>query len=178
MTDPRTPRTEAGRALWERLRPYYPPLEYDGWSEWIAAIEAEASPLGSSERLAAAPAVVADIETRHKKFTGWLDRHPGLDPASDLYRAHLDREVLLTILAADPALSDPDAERQRAIGEAVERLPRFANIARVGDEYIVLTFPYRDEMSASSFVGTGYGKAATLPDAIAAALPAAQEAER
>jgi hypothetical protein len=96
MTEPRTPRTEAGRALLDGL----PVAVTDEWVNAILAIEAEAS-LGSSERLAAA-----------LEAAGVWD--PELESAA---------EHAACILAADPALSDPDAERQRAVGEAVERLP-------------------------------------------------------
>jgi hypothetical protein len=37
------PQTPTGKRLWERLTPYYPPVEYDGWAEWVATIESEAA---------------------------------------------------------------------------------------------------------------------------------------
>jgi hypothetical protein len=95
MTDPRTPRTEAGRALLNGL----PVIVTDEWVDAILAIEAEASPLGSSERLAAA------LHAEDCVCGPW----PGPSGIhSDRYRGKARR-----ILAADPALSDPDAERQR-----------------------------------------------------------------
>jgi hypothetical protein len=173
MTD-RTPRTEAGRtfaaeldSFFQRghvtgclmLDPYAEPRDCDCYRDLLdAGLDIETSPLGSSERLAAA-----------------------IDP---LYRIHEAREpdhaprtslscvgcAILEALAADPALSDPDAERQRAIGEAVERLPHGCLLGQWDDESGWAVFSHDMEEVK--------GSGPTLPAAIAAALPAAQEPER
>jgi hypothetical protein len=77
--------------------------------------------------------------------------------------------------------SDPDAERQRAIGEAVERLPDDQSWDIVyerpgsGDDVP----PFGVVVWSSGGPGTlARGRGDTLPGAIAAALPAAQEPER
>jgi hypothetical protein len=119
MTDPRTPRTEprtvAGKAA---VMTAYPP-DMQGVNnrrlalrvlvakaEEEAAIEAEASTLGSSERLAAAlrDMVVANLGSPDKFDPG--DLMSGLPSVEEL-AAEIVRHL--------PALSDPDAERQRAI---------------------------------------------------------------
>jgi hypothetical protein len=119
MTDPRTPRTEprtvAGKAA---VMTAYPP-DMQGVNnrrlalrvlvakaEEEAAIEAEASTLASSERLAAAlrDMVVANLGSPDKFDPG--DLMSGLPSVEEL-AAEIVRHL--------PALSDPDAERQRAI---------------------------------------------------------------
>jgi hypothetical protein len=184
MTDPRTPRTEAGRAMRKMW-------SLDGGEERrltaaILAIEAEAStlgsikpvrdrppmslpdsayeaPLGSSERLAAA---------LHKAE---VDCWPSVD---DCHEANAHIGAARRILAADPALSDPDAERQRAIGEAVERLPAWSRIDRTDVRWRVLL--YRGDAEMRKGYGTAMDMVArdALPEAIDAVLPAAQEPER
>jgi hypothetical protein len=137
MTDPRTPRTEAGRALFS-LR-VGEGMERSEFLTAILAIEAEASTLGSSERLAAA-----------------LEYYFGKLPLVTQHGLRTPREVADALLA-DPALSDPDAERQRAIGEPFEQRVYSildAQAARLGRiEHV-------------------------LADLRRAALPAAQEPER
>jgi hypothetical protein len=108
MTDPRTPRTEAGRALLEAGFGVY---HHDacGYHDHtqrecdcslprrVRGIEAEAS---------------EDVRAAAWEAVRWLeygtDRAEGDAATASRLRA---------ILAADPTLSDPDAERQRAIGE-------------------------------------------------------------
>jgi hypothetical protein len=107
MTDPRTPRTEAGRALLEAGFGVY---HHDacGYHDHtqrecdcslprrVRGIEAEAS---------------EDVRAAAWEAVRWLeygtDRAEGDAATASRLRA---------ALAADPALSDPDAERQRAIG--------------------------------------------------------------
>jgi hypothetical protein len=100
-------------------------------------------------------------------------REPGAYP-------HFGPEKDLRRLADDlaAALSDPDAERQRAIGEAVERLPAWSRIDRTDVRWRVLL--YRGDAEMRKGYGTAMDMVARddLPAAIAAALPAAQGPER
>jgi hypothetical protein len=105
------PGTEAGKALLRYGRAMYATK----WAETdyinlVLAIEAEASTLGSSERLAAALRAIRDL----CDYT----------TVEDMRAQHgSEQRVLFAVipamadeaLAADPAPSDPDAERQRAI---------------------------------------------------------------
>jgi hypothetical protein len=115
MTDPRTPRTEAGRELWtapccgQRCNlddAGEPIVRRTITHAAILAIEAEASTLGSSERLAAA---LRDGRVhsagRDHEAVWWCD---GCVPVAV--------KEALSAAPDHPALSDPDAERQRAIG--------------------------------------------------------------
>jgi hypothetical protein len=184
MTDPRTPRTEAGRtraALITVLEDHNylstaRRCDCDGWAQGdggyftdhLADAILEASTLGSSERLAAAIRAADHVDPG---IFGMVDIS---DPAAD--------DAARAILAADPALfALPDAERQRAIGEAVERLPK-------GEDWSLHYFARRAGSPADGgryqagldWRGgmSGTGQHATIEAAIAAALPAAQEPER
>jgi hypothetical protein len=155
MTDPRTPSTEAGRRLMRSTETQddgtWSGLDLTAFRDGILAIEAEASTLASSERLAAA--LHAALYEEHRKYV----THPEAEDCD-----------VCELLNADPALSDPDAERQRAIGE---RLP-----SRVWSWV-------HQEMRAE---GVSDEHAMARADVIrieverwlAAALPAAQEPER
>jgi hypothetical protein len=120
MTDPRTPRTEAGRALLEAGFGVY---HHDacGYHDHtqrecdcslprrVRGIEAEAS---------------EDVRAAAWEAVRWLeygtDRAEGDAATASRLRA---------ILAADPTLSDPDAERQRAIDRLpIESVIRHGNV--------------------------------------------------
>jgi hypothetical protein len=127
MTDPRTPRTEAGRLAFDDCPTCSDPSLVRLPADWQAqvgnsalipivgcgnpwhyvGIEAQASPLGSSERLAAAvhAAMEWHICVEAPAGAGYV-RRPCIVMA----------ERILASIDPD-ALSDPDAERQRAIGE-------------------------------------------------------------
>jgi hypothetical protein len=204
MTDPRTPRTEREQVLLAALVKAAVSgchmtsggtdgvwcIDHDApWAEpeslvcsdgafIVSVLEAadpiEASPLGSSERLAAAleergwenATAVGPGGTRQIRLCRLCEMEEGL-PHQDF--------CPFAILAADPAL-DPDAERQRAIGEAVERLPTSEgwgielapdgsyDVER-GRRYEVRFFESRKRPS--------YGP--TIPAAIAAALSATSD---
>jgi hypothetical protein len=184
MTDPRTPRTEApdllaeltealrqsGLMVWmgdPRSRPR--PLDEADAALLLAlmprTVERSASTLGSSERLAAALRHLRKAAfTAAKHIVVVTDYPQGVEA---LFEAI---DVADEALAADPALSDPDAERQRAIGEAVERLPHGCLLGQWDDESGWAVFSHDMEEVK--------GSGPTLPAAIAAALPAAQEPER
>jgi hypothetical protein len=114
----------------------------------------------SSERLAAAQAALSYIE--HITSASGDVR--------DEARAFVHAKARDTLAAiSDPALSDPDAERQRAIGEAVERLPKGCLLGQWDDESGWAVFSHdMDEVK---------GSGPDISEAIAAALPAAQEPE-
>jgi hypothetical protein len=174
MTDPRTPRTEAGRRLLDAFS--LDQLDLDALARDILAIEAEASTLGSSERLAAARPVwqVYEEKVMHVLERDLPDHDPDCDEGWDqrggwkCLRCKVISGVKVTFgfarPLADPALSDPDAERQRAIA-ALE----------------FVEFCYRDPMLPDDRVCPDCGRA-QRPHAdgciIAAALPATQEPER
>jgi hypothetical protein len=151
MTDPRTPRTEAGRALLRYWGTLVPDPNMTTMPDFILAIEREAAAYPSDEALAEAlhragvqcrPNALHCSRVVHVHQAARLIRQIEASGAavgsSERLAAALERLRLMTasrdayaqtvsalrqvILAADPALSDPDAERQRAIGEAVERL--------------------------------------------------------
>jgi hypothetical protein len=113
MTDPRTPSTEAGRRLMRSTETQddgtWSGLDLTAFQRAIVDAEDQAS-VGSSERLAARCAFVFD----NKMPCGATADHSVHHGAwhSDPYYPEPDHDFL----AADPALSDPDAERQRAIG--------------------------------------------------------------
>jgi hypothetical protein len=173
MTDPRTPRTEAGRRLMRSTETQddgtWSGLDLTAFRDGILAIEAEASTLASSERLAAA--LHASMGTHSRPL---LTRQ--ICPGAHMHIKEAD--AILAHLTADPALSDPDAERQRAIGEAVERLPAWSRIDRTDVRWRVLL--YRGDAEMRKGYGTAMDMVArdALPEAIDAVLPAAQEPER
>jgi hypothetical protein len=113
MTDPRTPSTEAGRRLMRSTETQddgtWSGLDLTAFQRAIVDAEDQAS-VGSSERLAARCAFVFD----NKMPCGATADHSVHHGAwhSDPYYPEPDHDFL----AADPALSDPAAERQRAIG--------------------------------------------------------------
>jgi hypothetical protein len=104
------PGTEAGKALLRYGRAMYATkwAETD-YTNLVLAIEAEASGAarGSSERLAAA------LYAAGTTLIATLRGHPGVRIDGDALDAW---EQAAERYRADPALSDPDAERQRAIG--------------------------------------------------------------
>jgi hypothetical protein len=193
------PGTEAGKALLSYGRAMYATkwAETD-YTNLVLAIEAEASTLGSSERLAAALRAIVEADdamlaTQREVAEAW---EPG-DEQSDAWlewarrysealalRSAAIQDARLTlavesIVEVGPcrcegcerkygALSDPDAERQRAIGEAVERLP-------VGWSVVMWTSAGQREWQIEDGYDTVVGFGPDLPEAIAAALPAAQE---
>jgi hypothetical protein len=137
MTDPRTPRTEAGRRIWTR-RTNPDQLVVFVEMDDILAIEAEASTaanlpvalsdpdaerqraIGDREQVLLAALVKAAVSGCHMTSGGtegvWCIDHdaPWAEPESLVCS---DGAFIVSVLdAADPALSDPDAERQRAIG--------------------------------------------------------------
>jgi hypothetical protein len=197
MTDPRTPRTEAGRALLRYWGTLVPDPNMTTMPDFILAIEREAAAYPSDEALAEAlhragvqcrPNALHCSRVVHVHQAARLIRQIEASGAavgsSERLAAALERLRLMTasrdayaqtvsalrqvILAADPALSDPDAERQRAIGEAVERLP-------VGWSVVMWTAAGQREWQIEDGYDTVVGFGPDLPEAIAAALPAAQE---
>jgi hypothetical protein len=161
MTDPRTPRTETGRRLAAVLtRGRLLAILPDDALDAILDIEAEASTLGSSERM-----------------SGWKEAEAmasgGATWAPDT-----------TYWTAGPALSDPDAERQRAIGDREQVLLAALVKAHVsgchmtsgGTEGVWCIDHDAPWAEPESLVCSDGAFIASVLDA--AALPAAQEPER
>jgi hypothetical protein len=169
MTDPRTPRTEAGRRLMRSTETQddgtWSGLDLTAFQRAIVDAEDQAS-VGSSERLAARCAFVFD----NKMPCGATADHSVHHGAwhSDPYYPEPDHDFL----AADPALSDPDAERQRAIEQ--ER----ARLRREYDDRMEMIGAASPPADVSPWDILRWVRDELLVDDPSAALPAAQEPER
>jgi hypothetical protein len=180
MTDPRTPRT--GRLAFDDCPTCSDPSLVRLPADWQAQVGAsalipivgcgnpwhyvgiEASTLGSSERLAAEKAVIRERGRLYSE----VGRLSTFVVPTGVY---VDVSDVLSLL--DEPLSDPDAERQRAIGEA-ER----ARLRREYDERMEMIGAASPPADVSAWDILRWVRDELLVDDPSTALPAAQEPER
>jgi hypothetical protein len=138
--------------------------DHEPWPCDVHVAIIEASTLGSSERLAAEKAVIRERGRLYSE----VGRLSTFVVPTGVY---VDVSDVLSLL--DEPLSDPDAERQRAIGEA-ER----ARLRREYDERMEMIGAASPPADVSAWDILRWVRDELLVDDPSTALPAAQEPER